>query len=80
MRPNSPANLLISLRNGNAASECFARAASSAKDSFDFGIGAKGSHVEEFTVGSGMNVHTVSGGAKGIGQEKREDDSKECQG
>ena len=50
------------------------------KYSFDFSIGAKASHVEEFTVGSGMDVHTVSGGAKGIGQEEREDYSKECQG
>ena len=36
--------------------------------------------VEEFTLGTGMEVHTVSGGVKGIGQEERGEDSKECPG
>ena len=38
---------------------------------FDFGLGAEASHVEEFAVGAGMKVHTVSGGVKGMGQEER---------
>lgn len=50
------------------------------KYSVDFGIGAKASHIEEFTVGLGMDVHTVSRGTKSIGQEERKDDSKDCEG
>ena len=50
------------------------------KNSFDFGLGAETSQVEEFTLGTGMEVHTVSGGVKGIGQEERGEDSKECGG
>ena len=37
-------------------------------------------HFEELSVSTGMEVHTVSGGVKGIGQEEREEDSKECRG
>ena len=50
------------------------------KNSFDFGLGAETSQVEEFTLATGMEVHTVSGGVKGIGQEERGEDSKECRG
>ena len=48
------------------------------KYSFDFGLGTDPSHVEEFTVGACMEVHTVSEGFKGKGLEEREKDSKEC--
>ena len=37
-------------------------------------------HFEELSVGTGMEVHTVSGGVKGIGQEEREEDFKESRG
>ena len=43
------------------------------KNSFDFGLGAETSQVEEFSLGTGMKVHTVSGGVKGFGQEEREE-------
>ena len=50
------------------------------KYSFHFGLDAEVSYVEEFTVGAGMKVHTVSGGVKGMGQEKRRTDSEKCWG
>lgn len=50
-------NLLISLCNVASVSivseEHFTR-----KNSFVFGLGAETSHVEEFTLGTGMEVHT----------------------
>ena len=45
-----------------------------------YSIGVGVNHLEELSVGTGMEVHTVSGGVKGIGQEEREEDSKECRG
>ena len=41
-----------------------------------YSIGVGVSHFEEFSVGTGMEVHTVCGGVKGIGQEEREEDSR----
>ena len=54
------------------------KAASSAKSMSRTSIGTDPSHVEEFTVGACMEVHTVSEGFKGKGLEEREKDSKEC--
>lgn len=50
------------------------------KNSFDFGLGTEASHVEEFTVGTGKKIHTISGRVKGMGQEEREGESKACRG
>ena len=43
------------------------------KNSFDVGLGAETSQVEEFSLDTGMKVHTVNWGVKGIGQEEREE-------
>ena len=45
-----------------------------------YSIGVGVNHFEELSVSTGMEVHTVSGGVKDIGQEEREEDSKECRG
>ena len=69
-----------------AISECVSNAASSSKRMsrartvLTLVLALRRATLREFIVGTGMKVHTISGRVKGIGQEGREEDSKECRG
>ena len=81
---NTLANLLMSLCI--AISECVSHAASSSKRMsrtrtvLTLVLARRRATLREFIVGTGMKVHTISRRVKGIGQEGREEDSKECRG
>ena len=76
MRPkfsHALANLLMSL--WIAVLECVAKAAPSV-NSTSLKVSTLVSHIEELSIGVGMEVHAVSGGVKDMRQEDEREDYK----